>query len=821
MESEPEKIVHHSPYVDVLHGNCSHKIEDIPDVGIKWSFQPDHFQRHSFHCISQNQDVLVTAHTGSGKTAVAKYAIAHCIKNLGKRVVYTSPIKALSNQKYKELKDYYEDEFAKTIGREVSVGLMTGDNKINPDADCVVMTTEILRNALYDIGDRGSTKKESLFEEGFLDKIGCVIFDEVHYINDNDRGHIWEETLIMLDKNIILVMLSATIDKAEEFAHWLGDNRKKIVNLTPTTHRVVPLEHFIWTNDKLYKLLTDKDQFLDENYDKASYDHKQEHKVRTSSNLNKINLLVDFMKRKNMLQAILFSFSRKNCAKYALSVTTQLVTPVESHTIDELFGKYMHSYESTCCKIAQYNTVKDLARKGIAFHHSGLLPILKDIVEILFQKGLIKILFATETFAVGVNMPTRTIVFTELEKYSDCGRRFLHTQEYKQMAGRAGRRGLDVLGNVLILPLYDFPYKSDLKSVMLGKLPHITSRFSINKAFILKIIQSNSKDMTNFIDGSLFSKDNIANKTNLELKLTNIMLDIKNQEKEFTVEDTYTLEKYRKFEVLEENYKDMGMQLNKSQSKEKKILLAALYKDNNHKDKYQKYTNLINLKEEADKILFDIQSINYVVDRSTNDLVDTLKQLGYINPVSTTDAKDLSRSDVTVKGIIAAQIDQCNSLILTEMIVGDMFQDLEPAEICALLAIFIDDIKGDDKLTLKSFNPPTDKIGERLYQIQDIIDKIIAVEKDHGVNCENDYELFYDYIEVAYLWASGKSFSDVTQLVDTYEGNFIRSILKINNIAQDVTNLTKIQGNLKILPQLEQIEDLLVRDLVTVSSLYL
>src|SRR3972149_7947515 len=257
-------------YLKILNGKCEN-IVDNP--AIIFNFECDDFQKQSFFAINNEENVLVTAHTGSGKTVVAEYAIAHFLKK-GKRIIYTSPIKALSNQKYKEIYQKFEIDFANQNSLEISVGLMTGDNKMKPDADCIIMTTEILRNSLYDIGDKDK-RKEIFFEDNFIDSIGCVIFDEVHYINDVDRGKVWEETINLLPKNIVLVMLSATIDKPDEFAKWIGSIKQKPINLIQTNHRVVPLEHYIFTNDKLYKIQDHKDNFLEKNFDECSKDFKE------------------------------------------------------------------------------------------------------------------------------------------------------------------------------------------------------------------------------------------------------------------------------------------------------------------------------------------------------------------------------------------------------------------------------------------------------------------------------------------------------------------------------------------------------------------
>ena len=285
----------------------------IDEPAMEFDFECDDFQKHSFLAIENGENVLVTAHTGSGKTVVALYAIAYHIKK-GRRVVYNSPIKTLSNQKYNEFREYFEGEFAQKYNIYITVGIMTGDNKINPDANLVIMTTEILRNALYEINLEDENKKDLYFEDNFIESLGCVIFDEVHYINDRDRGHVWEESIVLLNREVNLVMLSATIDKSEDFASWIGNKKKKIINLIPTTHRVIPLEHFLFVDGQLFKIQNKEDAFFDTNFDRAK--RKYDEIKKEKGEIKVINLLNDFVKhlhKKDLLQTICFDFSRKNC----------------------------------------------------------------------------------------------------------------------------------------------------------------------------------------------------------------------------------------------------------------------------------------------------------------------------------------------------------------------------------------------------------------------------------------------------------------------------------------------------------------------------
>lgn len=786
-------------YLRILSGKCE---EDVEEPAITFPYKGDDFQRHSFNCISRDENVLVTAHTGSGKTAVAKYAIAHYAKK-GRRVVYTSPIKALSNQKYKE---FMEDEAFKEIG--ISIGLMTGDNKIKPDADCVIMTTEILRNALYDMKGESETAKVIYFEENFIESVGCVIFDEIHYINDCDRGHVWEETLIMLDPEVTIVGLSATIDKAASFARWIGEMKKNVVNLIPTTHRVVPLKHYVYGEKKLYKILDKDNKFIDDNYERVYGIHKK----RRGNKLSLINELVIYMKENDLLQAIFFTFSRLNCEKYAKMINMGLLTHTERAEIERIFNKNMHKYEKQYSQLRQYNTLKELVMKGIAFHHSGLLPILKEIVEIIFQKGLIKVLFATETFAVGVNMPTKTIVFTELKKMTNIGRRELHTAEYRQMSGRAGRRGLDKKGTVIILPLYSMLYKEDIKMIMMGKLPHVESRFYINYSFIMKILQSNSRNMNQFIENTLFKIDNtnmIEQQSEEVDKLRGILKTMQNP---FISTDMIHVKKYIKLEEQEAKYREMGLSLNKKQYREKQRLLRNISKEDY--EKYREYSEMNRAVEEGER---ELDGMKAYINKESHILIELLERYGYL--ISGVDG-DVA---ITMKGVICAHVNECNPLVLTEMFDKGLFEGLKAEEIVSLLGIFIDDVKPQDRRKLKDVKDITSNVKDRVMRVNEIIEKFIRTEQELGISFYHYgyWEIYYDYIDTGYIWATGGELIDILKIIDVYEGNFIRSMIKLDNIAHELINICKISGKLEIMPQLEEIDDKMIRNIVTVNSLYI
>lgn len=501
--------------------------ERVPFLAHKFDFELDTFQKQAVLKLEQKCDVFVAAHTSAGKTVVAEYAIALSMKHMTKSI-YTSPIKALSNQKYRD--------FHRTFG---DVGLITGDWKINENSSCLIMTTEILRSMLYSRSD-------------VVPDLEYVIFDEVHYINDSDRGHVWEEVLIMLPPSVSIVMLSATVPNTLEFAQWVGRTREKKVHVITTPKRPVPLAHFLYTgtggsskNDRF--LIMDSDEkFLKEGYFKAEDSRTKKPSSKPvphgkgpprkqynwSFNQEKTmwNALVDHLKKRDELPVVAFTLSRHRCDKNAEELgNLDLTVGSERSKIDGFIRVCIQQLHEADRNLPQVLKLKDLLRRGIGVHHSGILPILKEIVEMLFQDGLVKLLFATETFAMGVNMPTRSVIFDSIRKFDGLDWRQLYPGEYIQMAGRAGRRGKDSTGNVLILCKGEIPPEADLRNMMTGKPTPLQSKFRLTYKMMLNLLRRENLRIEEMIARS-FKESNTQEakeKTLLELKKIDVELSKK------------------------------------------------------------------------------------------------------------------------------------------------------------------------------------------------------------------------------------------------------------------------------------------------------
>ena len=374
---------------------------------LKTGFEPDRFQKFAIEAIEAGHNVLVTAKTGSGKTFVGEYQIAKSLSR-GGRIFYTTPIKSLSNQKFHDLKKLFPD---------VSVGIMTGDIKFCPDAQILVMTTEILRNLLFKQGT--ATEKVGVTSLLSLEGLDSVIFDEVHYINDPDRGHVWEETLMLLPASIKIILLSATLTKPQIFANWLAEVKGVPLTLVSTQWRAVPLYHHIVDLEGKLRIIQDNkevfyadvyreylaslrsqrlaiDKYKDtvHNARKSGVEGAIGGKVHKKSFEHQLNDLLNSLSLAGNLPAIIFQFSRVGCERLADCVRDTFLSQEQSVAVKHIWDFHLSRYKGSLETSKQYHSLLALVQKGIAYHHSGLQPFLKEILEILFNKGLIKVLCA-------------------------------------------------------------------------------------------------------------------------------------------------------------------------------------------------------------------------------------------------------------------------------------------------------------------------------------------------------------------------------------------------------------------------------------------
>lgn len=503
-----------------------------------WPFTLDPFQEVSIASIERNESVLVSAHTSAGKTVVAEYAIAQCLRD-NQRVIYTSPIKALSNQKYREFMAEFGD-----------VGLMTGDVTINPTATCLVMTTEILRSMLY----RGSE---------IMREVAWVVFDEVHYLRDKTRGVVWEETIILLPDKVRYVFLSATIPNAMQFAEWIVKTHNQPCHVVYTDFRPTPLQHYFFPAgaDGIHLVVDEKGTFREDNFnkamsaiaDKAGDDGSNPLAKRKGKGKNKtvskggrnegptdIYKIVKMIMMKNYNPVIVFSFSKRDCENYALQMS-QLAFNDESEKamVSKVFSSAIEMLSDEDKELPQIQHLLPLLRRGIGIHHSGLLPILKETIEILFQEGLIKVLFATETFSIGLNMPAKTVVFTSVRKFDGIALRYVTPSEFIQMSGRAGRRGLDDRG-IVIMMIEEKMDPVAAKDIVRGEQDKLNSAFYLGHNMILNLMRVEGISPEFMLERCFYQFQNAASVTGLEKQL----VEMEQKRADMVVENEAEIKEY-------------------------------------------------------------------------------------------------------------------------------------------------------------------------------------------------------------------------------------------------------------------------------------
>uniref|UniRef100_A0A6M2DMA1 Putative rrna-processing arch domain protein n=1 Tax=Xenopsylla cheopis TaxID=163159 RepID=A0A6M2DMA1_XENCH len=475
----------------------------------EYPFLLDPFQKEAILCIENDQSVLVSAHTSAGKTVVAEYAIAKSLKEK-QRVIYTTPIKALSNQKFREFSEEFKD-----------VGLITGDVTINPTAACLIMTTEILRSMLY----RGSEVTR---------EVGWVIFDEIHYMRDKERGVVWEETLILLQDNVHQVFLSATIPNATQFVEWVCFIHRQPCHVVYTDYRPTPLQHYIFPagGDGIHLVVDEKGTFKEDNFnmamtvlanagDAAKGDQKGRKGGVKGFNASESNIfkIVKMIMERNFAPLICFSFSKKECESYAMQMAKlDFNSTEEKKFVQEIFNNAMDVLTEEDKKLPQVENVLPLLKRGIGIHHGGLLPILKETIEILFAEGLLKALFATETFAMGLNMPARTVLFTKPRKFDGKNFRWISSGEYIQMSGRAGRRGLDDKG-IVILMVDEKVSPATCKEIVQGQADPINSAFHLTYNMVLNLLRVEEINPEYMLEKSFYQFQNLSSIPDLYQKV--------------------------------------------------------------------------------------------------------------------------------------------------------------------------------------------------------------------------------------------------------------------------------------------------------------
>jgi superfamily II RNA helicase len=807
-----------SPFLTIP--NLSIPPKELPQH--PYSFPLDPFQQHAICAISKDENVLVSAKTGSGKSVIAEYQIFHSLSK-GKRVFYTTPIKSLSNQKFYDLKHQFPN---------ATTGIMTGDIKFCPDAQIVIMTTEILRNLLYKKGTR--TEHLGLTAAISMEDIDAVIFDECHYINDPDRGKIWEEIMILLEPSVNMVMLSATLDHPEYLASWLGDIKKKPIHLIETHYRIVPLTHNVLQRNRItdeYELavvMDAKETYNDSVYQewllmrqrqaddvrhykekvkdvkaagtKGAVDGKNKNNTSFTHQLNEV---IPFLERQELLPALFFVLSRKQCEQYAAHMEHSLLSSSDTASVKHIISFHLHRYMGELEKVAQYYQIYDLLCRGIAFHHSGILPLLKEIIEILFSKGFVKLLFCTETFAVGLNMPTKTVLFAGFKKYDERvdDMRILRNDEYIQMAGRAGRRGKDDKGIVIYLPDRDPLTAHEMKRMMKGAKPEICSRMEFHAEFIMKTMQA-SMDWHHILKSSYWYQQYQVELLFLQKEHDTILSALKN--KKSGIEEKIWLE-CEQCAVLERLIKEST----NAQQKDARRQLDSL-KNRQMGPKWAKaiadYKECHVLERKASL------KLESIVELESYELsIESTVQFLYDNEyILTADIHSLSMNDMTIKGILATEINEGHPMLMTELYTREILHELTGIEICAVLACFLE--SSNTSSVIQHAPPIINKAITELEKIQNRMSKQYTVIK---------WDISKDFVDVIYRWMNGETLQTLCADYELFEGNLIRTIMKMSNMIDEWISMAEYCQHVEQVEKMANIREKMIRGIVIPDSLYL
>ena len=819
----------------------SHNEETYSQYFDKYPFPLSSFQKFAIESIVEGNHILVTAHTGSGKTLPAEFAIEYFVSK-GKKVIYTSPIKALSNQKFYEFTQKFP---------HISFGILTGDIKTNPEANVLIMTTEILMNTLYAKNRKDDSKTNSLtmFEMDFNNELACVIFDEIHYINDIDRGKVWEETIMMLPQHIQMVMLSATLDSPEKFALWCEtrgqtcDKPLKQVYLTTTYERVVPLTHysFITCTQGLFKILKDKQLEMEimkttntlhiiqdarGNFNEINYQriHKilktfqdKNHYVKRQHVLNSV---AKHMVMNNMLPAICFVLSRKALEQCAKEINTTLleddskVPYIVRRECEQIIRKLPNYQEYL--NLPEYLSMVSLFEKGIAIHHAGIIPILREMVELLFAKGYIKLLFATETFAVGINMPTKTVLFTDLNKFDGSGMRPLYSHEYTQMAGRAGRRGIDTIGYVIHLTnLFKSINQPIIKPMMKGTPQVLVSKFKISYNLLLNLIDIGETDYTKYAKRSMVQGD-IEQTTKgyydsiskLQNEMNNLSLVLGNCKTPIEIVTDYITLNQKKHVNVNKKRKEIERNIQQIKDTYKNI------------DKDVDIVSKYNAKQdELSKLNEDLVSSEKTIDTNVFKVLQLLETNNFIQ-------LNNEKYVLTIKGCIATHIREMHCLVFAELIEQKILHKFVAKELVGILSCFTNISVQEEK---RNYLPVSNYVNvkECVENIYNMYQKQSNIEIKNMIETGIDYSMHFDLIDYIIKWCECENDVDCKLILqqismekDIFLGEFVKAILKINNISAEMEKIAELLGDIELLSILKKVPQLTLKFVATTQSLY-
>ena len=759
-------------------------------------FPMDEFQEQACRALAEGKGVLVAAPTGAGKTIVGEFAIHLALeKNL--KVFYTTPIKALSNQKYAEMVKRYGPE---------RVGLLTGDTNQNSDAQIVVMTTEVLRNMIY-------ANSEALMN------LGYVVMDEVHYLADRFRGAVWEEVILHLPKDVKIVSLSATVSNAEEFGAWLDEVRGD-TQIIVSEVRPVPLNQHVFFGAEMLELFDETSKTPRVNPELAQ---KHVQKMRapinrpqkgrktnfyddrrggSQSRIERISKpdMVDILDEQDMLPAIFFVFSRAGCeasVKACLSSGIRLTTTEEKQEIRRIVEEKTYNINDEDLNTLGYFEWLSALERGVAAHHAGMLPAFKEVVEELFLRKLVRVVFATETLALGINMPARTVVLERLDKYNGEGRVQITPGEYTQLTGRAGRRGIDTEGHSVIQWSANMD-PANVAGLASKRTYPLISPFRPTYNMAVNLIEAFGRERAREVLETSFAQFQADRSVvglakgirEKQASLEGYAKAMECHKGEFSVyagirREISDLERsLASGRVRAERGKDIrqskGRHLQEQRLNQlKRDLRSHPCHACNEREAHARWgERWFQLHRELEAILDQIEGRTNQVARTFDRICDMLEVMQYIQPLA-----DLTGEyEVLDAGRTLARIYGERDLLIAEALREDLWKDLDAPSLAAMAAVLVYESRRDDE----DFEPriPKGNFGDILAATVDLWHDLEGLRHEHKLG--QTPPLDFSLAQPIYRWASGAKLDTVLDSADLLAGDFIRWTKQIIDVLDQI-----------------------------------
>lgn len=781
-------------------------------------FELDRFQTDANEALEQGLNVLVAAPTGAGKTVVADFAV-YLAQQQNAKAFYTTPIKALSNQKYHDLVALYGPD---------KVGLLTGDTSINSEADIVVMTTEVLRNMLY---EHSTT----------LQALRYVVLDEVHYLADRFRGPVWEEVIIHLPQSVRIVGLSATVSNVEDFADWIASVRGE-TKLVVSEHRPVPLEQYVLvqrdprTEPELFDLyrhddngrpttklnarLTNRlDEYMRREQRRRGAERPDRRKGRgrhgrpESRSARQVEryqpkrwAVVDELNFLGMLPAIYFIFSRNGCDEavdQCLDADLRLTSDDEAlrirSIVDEMIeGQLTHDD----LKTLHFARFRHALEEGFAAHHAGMVALFKQIVERLFEEGLIKVVFATETLALGINMPARSVVIEKLEKYDGTGIVGLTPGEYTQLTGRAGRRGIDTIGNAVVVDHRGFTPET---AVALSSKRVYPLHSSFKPTFNMAVNLLNTSDYETAritLDHSFAQWEANESAWQIEAGIDALTAALAGYAEAMTCE-------YGDFTDLLR----IRMQLNELQKNERRKLKHEVFATNADKSRAFRRLDarIAKLKElehdhpckqcpdfqdhmkwghrwmretrELERLRQRYDSRTGSVARQFDRICEILDRLGYLERTDHDGVRDYT---LTEQGQLLRRLYSERDLVLAQAITEGVLDDLSAPQIAALLSSLLYEARrGEGGEPRRYPGGPHGLVAQRARELKYLDEQVLVLCEDAGMDSYLQ-PLDFGIVDIIYDWACGDSLAQVLEHTELTGGDFVRNAKRLADVLQQI-----------------------------------